>query len=100
MPLFLLPFIDKPLLVLGNAFLSFVIIFGCYSLKTELEKENDNLMEMRKAVLERNLESIKKLYDRFASKKGGKDYTLDFMVYPLCGGVIAILLSLLLGNIK
>lgn len=97
LPFFSLLFIYRPLLIASLAFFSFVIIVGCYLLKNELETENDNLMEMRRAVLERNLESINIIYNKHKNKKG-KDYTLDFMVYPLIGGIIAILLSLLLGQ--
>lgn len=97
MPLFMSSFIDRSLLLLGVTFLSFVIIVGCYLLKWELETENDNIMEMRKAVIERNAKSIENIYNKYQAKKDKKDYTLDFMVYPLCGGIIAIFLALLFG---
>ena len=100
MPLFTSSHIDRPLLLLGIAYCAIVIIVGTYLLKVELEKENDIILKIREALSTLKIKSLDVILSKNKNGPIKKDYTLDLMVYPLCGGVISILLSLLFGVIK
>lgn len=84
---------NRAYLLCSIALLLFAIGSGIILLKRDIESDINGLKKLTELLNESDSERLKKFFAEEEDK--GLDYTLDFMVYPFIGSLVAIFLSFL-----
>ena len=88
----------KELIIAAISFFLLSISVGLYRLKVIIEEDDKDLRNLQKWLIENNMEKLKGHLNR--NKIKSLDYTPDFIVYPIIGGMIAIFLAFVFQILK